>query len=119
MLFDSAPLPKLLVEITEGKWGEYVDLLMNFFNLSYIDHPSAIFPTGTYFNVELNQKIEIIDDFFLCPDGGRKRLIPKSESEFYLNDLPVIIRYKNDRIIMDGEQVGGRWTTRGTIFQKV
>ncbi|BBH24414.1 hypothetical protein Back11_57590 [Paenibacillus baekrokdamisoli] len=119
LLFDSAPLPKLSVEITQGKWGEYVDLLLNFMDLSYIDPPKVVFPSGTYFNVELNQHIEIVGKYIVTPDGGRKHLEPKSDTEYYLHDLPVVIRLDENGIIIEGEQICDKWTTKGTVFQKV
>jgi len=118
MLFDSAPSPKLSLEITEGKWGDYVDQLLNFMNLSKVEPPTAQYPSGKYYNEELKQSVEIINDQFLTPDGGRKRLIPKSDTIFYLNDLPVLIRVDNNTIIIEGEQVCEKWTTKGTVFTK-
>jgi hypothetical protein len=118
-LFDSAPFPKLSLEITDGNWGEYVDRLLDFTYLSKIEAPAAHYPNGKYVNEKLKQTIEIIDDQFLTPNGGRKRLLPKSDTEFYLNDIPTVIRVEGNAIVMEGEQVCERWTTKGTVFTKV
>ncbi|WP_409345277.1 hypothetical protein [Paenibacillus sp. MBLB4367] len=118
-LFDSAPLTKLPLEITEEKWTEYVQTMMNFMNLSYVDSPEAAFPSGRYFNAGLNQYVEIVQDRFMTPSGGDKQLIAKSANEFYLDDLPVMLRYDNDRLTIAGEQLCEKWTTRGTVFIRV
>jgi hypothetical protein len=88
-------------------------------NLSYIDPPTAFYPTGRYFNEDLNQYIVIADEQIRTPDGGQKYLLHKSDKEFYIHDLPVIIRLVDDGIVIEGEQLCDRWTTTGTVFQKV
>lgn len=118
-LFDSAPITKLSIEITESKWPEYVNAMMNFTNLSYIDSLEATFPNGTYFNHELNQTIDIVQDRFIVSGIANKSLIAKSANLFYLHDLPVIIHFEYDRLIVTGEQLCDRWTTRGTEYMKV
>lgn len=92
--------------------------MMGFINLSYIDSPEVKFPNGRYFNDKLNQFIDIVQDRFNVPGGGNKQLIAKSTTEFYLHDLPVIIKYDNDCLTIAGEQLCEKWTTRGTVFKK-
>jgi hypothetical protein len=119
ILFDSAPLPKLSIEISEGNWLEYEHKMLKFFNMSYIEPPMALYPNGKYINQELNQCIEIVNEYLITPNGGRKRLSPKSQNEFYLNDIPVFIRVDNNTIIIEGEQLCDKWTTNGTRFTKI
>lgn len=118
MLFDSAPISKLSFEITEGNWKAYVELLLNFLNLSYVPSHGFALPCGTYINEELNQRIQVVEGYLFTPDGGKKQLLPKSSTEFYIHDLPVIMKLDGDSIIIEGEQLCDRWTTTGTIFQK-
>ncbi|MCQ6562548.1 hypothetical protein [Paenibacillus mendelii] len=118
-LFDSAPISKLLLEITEGNWEEYTGLLMSFVNISSIAPPAARFPSGQFVNETLNQQLTFIDDYCITPGGGRKRLSPKSDTEYYLHDIPVTFRWIQDRIVVEGEQLIDRWTASGTIFQRI
>lgn len=118
-LYDTFPFSKLLLEISEGNWNEYVKELLKFYHLDDIASPTFPFPNGRYFNEELGKSIEISNEICLTPDGGQKKLLAKSENEFYINDLPVILRYSNDCLVIEGEQLCDRWTTTGTIFEKV
>jgi hypothetical protein len=119
LLFDTFPFSKLRLEISEGNWNEYVKELLKFYHLDDIASPTFPFPNGRYFNEKLGKSIEINYEICLTPDGGKKKLFAKSEYEFYINDLPVILRYSNDCLVIEGEQLCDRWTTTGTIFTKV
>ncbi|GGE02889.1 hypothetical protein [Paenibacillus nasutitermitis] len=119
MLFDSVPTSKLSLEITEGNWNDYVDLLLNFLNLSYVPSRSFTLPNGTYMCEEINQQIQLVEGHLITPDGAKKKLMPRSSSEFFIHDLPVIIRLDGERIIIKGEQLCDRWTTSGAIYQKL
>jgi hypothetical protein len=118
-LFDAFPFPKLLLEISKGRWGEYVEQLMNFFNLNYIESPKVQFPNGSYYNEHLKETLVISNEKCLAPGGGEKRLFAKSDTEFYFYDIPVILRVLNDCIVIEGEQLCERWTTTGTVFKRV
>lgn len=118
MLFDSAPLNKLSLEITERRWKDYVDLLLNFLNIYDIPSPSFTMPHGTYRCKELNQQLQLVEGHIITPDGAKKQLVPKSSSEFYIHDLPVIIRMDGESIIIKGEQLCDRWTINGAIYHK-
>lgn len=117
-LFDTFPFSKLLLEISKGNWDEYVKKLMEFFNVEYKEPPIVQFPNGRYYNEKLKSSIEIINEKCITPGGGQKRLFAKSESEFCFNDLPVILHYTNDCIVIEGEQLCDQWTTTGTIFKR-
>jgi hypothetical protein len=119
LLFDQFPFSKLLLEISEAKWNDYVKELLKFYHLEFKETPTVPFPNGSYFNEKLGKFIQIQNDTCLTPDGGKKKLFANSENEFYFNDLPVILRYSNDSLVIEGEQLCDRWTTTGTVFTKV
>ena len=119
LLFDSFPFQKLPLEITQGKWEEYVNQLMKFLDIEYIHPPNGTYPTGKYYNEKLNKYLEVIDNICHTPDGGKKRLIAKSETEFYILDIPVILRATEDSLIIEGEQLCDQWTTKGTLYKKL
>ncbi|MBD3918428.1 hypothetical protein H8B09_06645 [Paenibacillus sp. PR3] len=120
-LFDNSPCPKLAVEITEGNWSEYESSLLEFLDISYVqsEQHHVMYPEGQYYNDVLDQTIEIAGDCFITPGGGRKRIMPKSATKFGLNDLPVTIEVDGGSLILTGEQLTDRWTTRGTVFGKI
>ncbi|EFM10668.1 hypothetical protein PaecuDRAFT_2580 [Paenibacillus curdlanolyticus YK9] len=115
-LFDSAPFAKLALDITAGTWPVYVDVLLRFSNLSFVEPVAISYPNGIYSNAALDQSIEIANGYLITPDGGRKRLLPKSEFECYLHDTPVLIRFEGNEIHVGGEQLCDRWTAAGTVF---
>ncbi|MHC0038802.1 P-loop NTPase family protein [Pseudoneobacillus sp. C159] len=119
LLFDSSPLSKLAIEISRGNWNEYVNELLKFYHIDYKEFPTYPFPNGRYHNEKLGISIEIKNETCILPGGGQKKLLAKSETEFYLNDLPVILRYTNDRLVIEGEQLCDRWTTKGTIYTRL
>ncbi|SFL56927.1 hypothetical protein SAMN03159341_107174 [Paenibacillus sp. 1_12] len=96
LLFDAAPIPKLCLEITDGKWGEYVELLLKFVNLSYVDLAEKEYPTGRYYNIELNQYIEIFNDYCLTPNGGKNDGCQNQKLSLFF----MIFRYAFDLRIM-------------------
>lgn len=75
-------------------------------------------PHGTYRCKELNQQLQLVEGYIITPDGAKKKLVPKSSSEFYIHDLPVIIRRDGERIIIKGEQLRDRWSIIGAIYHK-
>jgi len=120
-LFNLIPFPKLALEITEGKWSKYQHSLLQFLDLSYIesDHKQGLYTSGRYYNSIIDQKVEIAEDYFITPSGGRKRILPRSNTEFGLSDIPVIIQIYDENLIITGEQLCERWTTKGTVYSKI
>jgi len=120
-LFTIAPVPKLALEITEGNWSKYQHSLLQFFELPYMesDQKYGQYSSGRYHNRILNQIIEISGDYLIAPNGGRKRIVPKSKMEFSLSDIPVRIQIDEEKLVLTGEQICEQWTTKGTVFNKV
>jgi hypothetical protein len=122
-LFAIASTPKLALEITKGKWSEYQHTLLQFLELPNIELNQTCegytYPTGRYHNPILNQIIEISGDYLITPNGGRKRIIPKSKKEFSLSDIPIRIQIDEERLVLTGEQICEQWTTKGTVFNKI
>ena len=79
--------------------------------------PSSSYPIGTYKNQSLGASLEIQDGFLIDPTGKKKRIHPRIGNVFYIEDLPVILKYKSpNRIVIQGEQLIDRWTATGTEF---
>lgn len=119
-LYAAFPYKKISIDITEQTWDRYTEKLLAELGLTdqkpFNDEET---PTGTFFNQELGQYVEIKGGLFVTPQGHRKRLISRGQNEFYLQDLPMTIRVESDTVTIEGEQLIERWTTRGTVFLKV
>lgn len=121
MLFDITPFPKLAVEITEGNWSQYEYSLLEFVDLTYFhsELQQGMYPDGMYHDDVLDQTIEITGDCLITPGGGRKRIMPKSATRFGVSDLPITIEVDGESLIVTGEQLTDRWTTKGTVFRRI
>ncbi|MBP1992328.1 hypothetical protein [Paenibacillus eucommiae] len=121
-LFELIPFKKKAVEITEGNWGLYTKDILTFLDLEYVQNPVDAVPdslmNGTYVNRKLNQHIHISGNTLITPTGARKKLVPRSEKEFYISDIPVILQFADNQIRIKGEQICERWTTYGTVFER-
>jgi hypothetical protein len=118
-LVELFPYAKIPIEITAGQWDMYTDRVLAALHLDYVNSPAAIFPTGSYVNPEHQWKLEIKSDVIVTPSGAWKRLIPRADRQFYIHDLPVIIKVEDNGLTIAGEQLIERWTTFGTAFPKV
>jgi hypothetical protein len=120
-LFEQTPFNKIEIEISNGDWDKHVADIMSFLRLKEInkEDTNVIYPIGTYENKELNLKLEVHEKFFIDPYGKKKQIIARKENDFYIEDLPVILRFEKNRIIIAGEQLIDRWTTSGMEFMKV
>lgn len=119
-LFNSVECNKIAIEISQADWPRYENEMLAFLRIKNISSPSFFPQNGTYINNTLNFKI-IVDGLTIKdPTGKIRKLIPKSESEFYVECLPVILRFKSQKnIIITGLQISERWTTTGTTYAKL
>jgi hypothetical protein len=53
---------------------------------------------------------------FIEPTGKKRKLIPKSQNVFYVDWLPTILLFEDNKIIISGLQICERWTTTGMIY---
>jgi len=121
LLFDSLACKKILLEISKGEWPCYESKMLSFLG---IENRSGrkFFPqnqNGVYRNEELNLEI-IVDGLTITePEGSNRKLTPKSENEFYVECLPIILRFeKSGHIVLTGQQILARWTTTGTVYKR-
>jgi hypothetical protein len=66
---------------------------------------------GYEINVE---GLSIID-----PAGKARKLFPKSQNEFYIDWLPTVLRFEEDKLIILGSQICDQWTATGMIYNKI
>ena len=119
-LFDMADCKKLSIEISKQDWKCYENKMLSFLGIEYIASPKFLPLNGIYINEEFNYKIIINGLNMTDPNGDNRVLTPKSASEFYIERLPIILRFEeSDQIVVSGIQICGPWTTiEGMRYKK-
>lgn len=119
-LFDRVGCRKTAIEISKEDWGASEDAILAFLGAQRKVYPYALAPSGIFRNEALAQEFEIHDRWMKDPYGKQRALTPKSNNEFYVECLPVVLHYHGpDQIRISGEQICERWTTTGTRFIRI
>lgn len=119
-LFDMADCRKTAIEITKQDWVNYENKMLSFLEIERKSPPNVFPPIGVYTNSTLGVELEIQGLLLIDPSGVKRELTPKSDCEFYVENLPVILRFNGlDEIIILGGQICEPWTTSGTLFIRV
>ncbi len=119
-LFRRMDVPKLAMEISQQDWKAYERKILSFIEIEYKPEMSVMPPRGVYTNTHLHMKIEIDGNNMKDPGGTNRRLTPKAEDVFYVEGLPVIIRFdKSETMTVVDGQINKRWTSPGTQFIKM
>jgi len=121
-LFDMADCKKVAFEISNGDWKRYESEMLSFLGILGIEsipNPKFLPPNGVYRNEKLNLKMVVDGLTMIDPNGNIRELIPKSDVEFYVEHLPTILRFEQEKIIITGVQIPERWTTAGMIYKKL
>ena len=118
LLFDSVDCKKLAIEISETDWVTYENKMLSFLKIENIPSPEFLPPNGVYKNEEFNYEITVDGLMITDPDGSRKKLTPKTANEFYIECLPMILRFEEKQIIMTGLQINAHWSTTGMKYIK-
>lgn len=119
-LFNIADCRKASIEITNQDWKTYEDEILLFLGAKRKSYPNVLPTNGIFRNEALVYDIEVNGLLMKDPKGTERILTPKSDCEFYVEGLPVVLHFNGlDQIIISGEQICERWTTTGTQFKKV
>ena len=118
LLFKSFLANKLSIEISDGNWACREDEMLSFLDVNRIPNPDAFPQNGIYENEILGFVIKVDGLSFIDPTGQARKLFPKSQNEFYVDWLPTVLRFEDNRIIISGSQICERWTTTGMIYSK-
>jgi hypothetical protein len=119
LLFDSFPANKISLEISDGNWACRENDMLSFLNINRISSPDAFPQNGIYKNEALGFVIRVDGLSFTDPTGQTRKLFPKSHNEFYVDWLPAVLRFEDERIIIAGSQICEQWTTTGMIYKKI
>lgn len=116
-LFAVADCRKISVEITNQDWKIYENEILSFLGVKRMPYPNVLPPSGIFRNETLGQSMVVCGLSIKDPNGKARTLTPKTDCEFHVECLPVVIRFDGpDKIIISGGQIGEQWTVLGTQF---
>jgi len=118
LLFDAFPANKLSLEISDGNWLRREDEMLAFLGVNRAPGPDALPQNGVYINEALGFVINVDGLSFTDPTNQTRKLFPKSYNEFYVDWLPTVLRFEEERLVISGSQICERWTTTGMIYKK-
>lgn len=119
-LFDRANCRKIGIEISGQDWPALEERMLSFLGLERAANHRAFPPDGIYRNEELGFELEVKGLSLTDPTGKERALIAQSDRAFYVDCLPVILRFdETGGATVCGDQICERWTTTGSRFVKV
>lgn len=119
LLFDSFQANKISLEISSGNWACLEDEMLSFLGVNRTSNPNAFPQNGVYKNEALGFVIKVDGLSITDPTEKTRKIFPKANNEFYVDWLPTILRFEDNRIVISGSQICERWTTAGMIYDKI
>ncbi len=119
----------LRIENSKRSYSLYEQQMMNEFDLRYIPDPHLDLSilknySGTYHNQELNfnLNVELVGEHLII--FGNKKLKPKSDSQFYLDDMSVVANFIKDgneitRVVITEKDLYANRNENGTAFERI
>ncbi|MBR4462673.1 MAG: hypothetical protein IKS51_08855 [Erysipelotrichaceae bacterium] len=118
-LYDEADCSKLKIEITAQNWDLYETEMLRFLGITYQDASSCQAKDGRYVNDLIGVSFSIKGNILTDPEGVRRRLSPKSQTEFFIEGLPeTLLFFKEDSVRLCGQQIIPQWSETGTIYKR-
>jgi len=118
-LFDAAACKKAALEIARDDWTDCKTEMLSFLGIEGMPDPDGKPIDGVYKNEALHLEMTVDGFTMVDPVGNTRGLIPKSGNEFYVERLPVALRFERPgRVAIAGSQIVEEWTATGTIFEK-
>ncbi len=118
-LYDEMECDKLRIEITAQTWGVYEAEMLRFLGVAHQDALSCKAKDGTYVNAATGASLSIKDGILTDPEGAKRRLSPKSPTEFFMEGLPEILCFEDDGSVkLCGQQIIPQWSETGTVYTR-
>ncbi len=118
-LFDEIKCDKKKVEISENNWKAYEDEMLRWLGIDRKEAPVYNSISGTYVNSEYGFSFSIEDEEMTDPEGVRRHLSPESQKEFFVEGLPTILEFVDEKHIrLHGQQIIAPWTETGMVYAK-
>jgi len=119
-LFDAAACKKAALEINHDDWTHCKNEMLSFLGIEGMPDPDGRPVDGVYRNEALQLEMAVDGFTMVDPVGNTRGLIPKSGNEFYVERLPVVLRFEDPgRVAIAGSPICEEWTATGTIFEKI
>ena len=118
-LYDELNCEKIKIEITAQDWPRYEARMLAFLGIPRRDAPAYKAVDGMYENTALGASFTIRDGIMTDPEGARRRLLPKSPTEFFIEGLPEILCFDGDAsATLCGQQIIPQWSETGTVYTR-
>ncbi len=118
-LYEESKCEKIKIEISAQKWDHYETKMLRFLGIPHQDAPSFQAREGTYANSSLGASFSIRDGILTDPEGARRRLSPKSQTEFFIEGLPETLLFlEEDSVSLCGQQIIPQWSETGTVYTR-
>ena len=118
-LYDESECDKLRIEITAQAWDVYEADMLRFLGIAHQNAPSCKAKDGTYVNAAIGASFSIKDGILTDPEGAKRRLSPKSATEFFMEGLPEILCFEeNGSVKLCGQQIIPQWSETGTVYTR-
>ncbi len=118
-LFDELVCDKLKIEITAQDWTNYETQMLQFLGIPRKEAPAYEAEDGTYVNAELQASFSIRDGILTDPEGVRRRLSPRSPTEFFIEGLPETLCFQADgSMTLCGQQIIPQWSETGRVYSR-
>ena len=119
-LYDESACKKLRIEITAQAWDVYEAAMLRFLGIAHQAAPAYKAKDGTYANAAIGASFSIKDGVLTDPEGAKRRLSPKSATEFFMEGLPELLCFCGDETVkLCGQQIIPRWSETGTVYTRV
>ena len=92
--------------------------MLSFLGVRRMPGPDAFPPSGVYVQEALGFVMRVDGLTMTDPTGKIRKLFPKSQNEFYVDWLPTVLRFEDEKIIVSGWQICEQWTTTGMVYGK-
>ena len=117
-LYDESDCDKLKIEITAQTWDIYEAEMLRFLGIAYRDAPAFKAKDGTYVNAAIGASFSIKDGILTDPEGVRRKLSPKTSTEFFIEGLPEILCFCSDGSVkLCGQQIIPQWSESGMVYK--
>ncbi len=118
-LYDESECDKLRIEITAHAWDVYEAEMLRFLGIAHQDAPPCMAKDGTYVNAATGASLSIKDGILTDPEGAKRRLFPRSPTEFFMEGLPEILCFEEDGSVkLFGQQIIPQWSETGTVYTR-
>ena len=119
LLYHSFAGNRISLEISKGNWTDLEDEMLSFLGVGRTPDIEACAPAGIYQNRDLGYSIKVEPLSIIDPEGAERKLTPKSQNEFYVDWLPVILRFEKGGLIVAGSQICDRWSATGMRYDRI